>query len=109
MDKLIGELTQEQLALFKLHNECIQHAKSKQEYAGSQVAVQVRDSEILRLKAEIYRLSEVVRKADAYDRAVKEYQEFRDKLSKELGFELEGKSICPITGAIKEIAETKSK
>jgi hypothetical protein len=109
MDKVIAEMSPEQLAKFKLHNECASHAKTKLEYANSQVAIQTRDAEITRLKAEVYRYSECVRKFEAHERAVKEYQEFRNKLSSELGVELEGKSICPLTGRVFDVAQSKPK
>lgn len=109
MDKVIGQLSPEQLAKFNYNIERVSHTKALHDLANANCAIQGRDADIVRLKAEIYRYTECVRKREQNELATKQYNDYLDTLEAELGIKLQSKdnSICTLTGEIKQISQTK--
>ena len=111
MDKIIGQLSPEQLLRFNLNLEKVSHMKALHDLSQAMCAIQGRDAEISRIKAEVFRYTECVRKKEQHELAMKQYNEYLDKLEAELGVALQSpdNTVCTITGEIKQIGQTKPK
>jgi hypothetical protein len=102
MDEIVGKLSEAEYYKLALKMEEMQHELAKLKVKEQQTQLLEKDIDIMKLKLALHK-QVIIDSRLSFDETKKSYEQFRDELSKTLGFELKDLVIDPYTFEAKKI------